>query len=417
MNFAHLKLAKPLNVALIGSGHYSTGQTALSNEVSTDKDFGVLLPSLFYLRKLGKVNEITLCGRDGSKFEAIKEKIRPWGGGLGLNVNFNSYPDPGRVDEKAYLSVLDDLSRPCAAIIAVPDDLHVEVMLACAQRDIPFLIVKPAVTRLADFYRVKSVMPDGLLGMVDYHKVYDEANLSIRSDIEEGAYGRLHHVSSLMTQRRDMVRIYERWLRSSPGTNVNHYLGSHYIHMTGFLTGATPLDVRATQQFGFIERLYKIKVADTIQTHIRWRARDGCCFTSYHVSGWADPSQTESMTYQEIHILSENGHVFSDQRFRGTRKVLVGTGSQVPNPYFFGLSQGLLGHWGLETKYGYQSVANFIDLAITGTDEHRRFKLPTFEDSEYVTAILEAADMSLSRDSKVISITSHNGRLELTVTN
>jgi len=114
---------------------------------------------------------------------------------------------------------------------------------------------------------------------------------------------------------------------------------------------------------------------------------------------------------------SENGHVFSDQRFRGTRKVLVGTGSQVPNPYFFGLSQGLLGHWGLETKYGYQSVANFIDLAITGTDEHRRFKLPTFEDSEYVTAILEAADMSLSRDSKVISITSHNGRLELTVTN
>lgn len=403
----------PLNLVIVGSGHYATGQTLLSGKAETDKDFGVLLPSALHLRACGWVSRIALCGRNGDKFGAINDKIKSWQSEPGIDISIDTYPVCGVVDGKAYLQALDNMPKPCAALIAVPDDMHAEVMLACAQRDIPFLVVKPAVTRLDDFYQVRAAMHDGLLGMVDYHKVYDEANLLLLADVEHGDYGKIHHVSSLMTQRRDMIKIYRRWLEINPCFNINHYLGSHYIHLTGFLTGATPIDVRATQQFGFIRHHYGLDVADTIQTQIRWKASDGYVFASHHIAGWADPSQTESMTYQQIHLLTENGHVFSDQRFRGTRKVLVCNGMQAPNPYFFNFSRNLLGGWNLEAKYGYQSILTFVQLVLAGSDAARGLHLPTLDDSEYVTAILEAADMSLNRNSCVIGIERHNDRLVL----
>lgn len=403
-----------LNLVIIGSGHYATGETALSDNKSTDKDFGVLLPSAFYLRERGWIGRIALCGQDGSKFARIRDKVVPWRSDPGFDVEFESYPIPGEIDSKSYLHVLNEMPRPCAALIAVPDDLHLEMMEACIERDIPFLVVKPAVTRLDDFYRIQSKLKGkDLLAMVDYHKVYDEANLLIRDDLAQASYGRIHHISSLMSQRRDMIEIYQRWLRKNPHSNINHYLGSHYIHLTGFLTGAVPLDVRATAQYGYIQKEFGIDVADTIQTQIQWRATQGYVFSSYHIVGWADPSQTESMTYQEMHLMTENGHVFSDQRFRGTRKVLAKTGMQAPNPYFFNFANSLLGGWNLETKYGYQSVKNFVELVLTDPKQYQGLLLPTFAESEYVTAILEAADLSLKEKSAVVVFERIDGRLVL----
>jgi len=256
-------------------------------------------------------------------------------------------------------------------------------------------------------------MPESMLCMVDYHKVYDEANLLILDDIEQGRYGKVHHVSSLMAQRRDMIEIYQRWLRYNPNTNINHYLGSHYIHLTCFLTGAVPIDVRATQQFGFIQKQYGLDVADTIQTQVQWRTPAGYVFASHHIAGWADPSQTESMTYQQMHLLTENGHVFSDQRYRGTRKVLTDSGLQAPNPYFFNFSRSLLGGWNLETKYGYQSVRSFVELTVAGPAFYNELHLPTLAESEYLTAILEAADLSLENNSDVVNIQRVGKRLAL----
>jgi len=402
-----------LNLIIIGNGHYSTGQTALSGNKTTDKDFGVLLPSALYLRERGWVNRIAVCGQDGNKFQALREQLQPWQTDPGVSTDFESYPDAGERDPQAYLRALDAMPRPCAALIAVPDLMHVEVMLACAKRGIPFMIVKPAVTRLDDYYRVCESLPADLLALVDYHKVYDEANLLLREDLRQGSYGRIHHISSLMSQRRDMIEIYQRWLRNNPSCNINHYLGSHYIHMTGFLTQATPLDVRATQQFGFIQQQYQLPVADCIQTQIRWLAREGYEFVSYHNAGWADPSQTESMTFQEMHWLTERGHVFSDQRYRGTRKILSDSGLQAPNPYFFNFNRSLLGGWNMESKYGYQSVRNFVRLALATPEERQELHLPSLAESEHVSAILEAADLSLQRDSAVVQIKREGTRLKL----
>jgi hypothetical protein len=53
-------------------------------------------------------------------------------------------------------------------------------------------------------------------------------------------------------------------------------------------------------------------------------------------------------------------------------------------------------------KYGYDSVKSFVEIVrglVFGNEFEVNFDLPTFVESERVTAILNASDMSLANDS------------------
>lgn len=400
-----------INVLIIGAGHYSTGTTSLTGHTATDKDVGVLLPSVLALQLDGLVGDVGLVGTDGTKICKIKEDWISRVEQYSLPTDFKCYPADGVVDTKAYVSALNTMQKPCAALIAVPDHVHKEIIMACIEAGVHFLVVKPAITRLCDLYDVlDAIDKKPVFGMVDYHKVFDEANIVIRDEYQQGAYGKMQHAMSLMTQRRDMLEIYSRQFMSCEAPNINHYLGSHYIHMVGFITGAIVLDVRAVAQYGVAEKQCdKAGIADLIETQVRWQDKNGNIFSSYHISGWSDPAETESMTYQELHLICEKGHVDSDQRYRGFRKVISGEGYSAPNPYFFNLTKNLQGRSGLHTKYGFISVRTFLescvgviagDYTLLQLDE----RLPTIKESAAVTAVLDAADLSLANDSRVISL-------------
>lgn len=406
-----------INVLIIGAGHYSTGTTVLSGKTATDKDFGVLLPSILELQSKGVVNEVAIAGRDGKKLTSLSNRIHNMSIQYGWNEKVTFFPEGDEFDELAYAKAIQEMPRPCAVLIAVPDNLHTDVMLCCIENKLPFMIVKPAVTNLNDFYKLLNKLKDNpVLAMVDYHKVFDDANIMLKEEYKEGIYGKLQHFTSLMTQRRDMLEIFSSsLLNTTSPSNINHYLGSHYIHMVGFITNAVPLDVRAISQSGVADKILNNEnVADLIETQIRWREGNGNIFTSYHISGWSDPSETESMTYQEIHMLCENGHIDSDQRDRGFRKVLSGKGSIVPNPYFFNLNMGPT-RTSMETKYGFISVKTFIETCFrieTGDVSLNELDgfIPTLRESESVTVILEAADLSLENNSSVIKIIRENNQ-------
>ena len=411
-----------INVLIIGAGHYATGTTSLTGLKSTDKDLGVLLPSVLALKQEGLVGKVGLVATDGTKIAKVRRDWSARGEQFFPSVDFECYPAEGVINTEAYLDALKSMPRPCAALIAVPDHMHKTIMLACIDEGVHFLVVKPAVTNLRDLYEVLDVLGHKqVFGMVDYHKVFDEANILLRAEYQQGCYGKFQHVTSLMTQRRDMLDIYSHQLSSNSTTNINHYLGSHYIHMVGFITGAKILDVRATAQFGVAEKMLKrTGIADLVETQIRWQDKSGSVFTSYHISGWSDPSETESMTFQELHLICEKGHVDSDQRYRGFRKVISGEGYSALNPYFFNLAKDSLGRLGLYNKYGFVSVQTFLEscigfiqgiVTLPELDE----RLPTLKESVSVTAALEAADLSLSNDSRVVVVRSDGDRYSFEV--
>ena len=376
-----------------------------------------MLPSLIFLKSKGLINDLTVCGTNGNKLKSIKAKFSKWCKEYNFNFEINYAPDDNQIDYKRYIKELDKLKSPSAAIIAVPDHLHMAVMLECTKRNIPFLIVKPAVVKLDELYQIIESKNSNFPTFVDFHKVYDDANLILKNDIDHSTYGQIHHISSLMTQRRDMLDIYTRWININSKLNINHYLGSHYIHLTGFITKATPLCVRATQQFGYAKKLFNKDIADSIQTHITWMSPEEYEFSSYHIAGWNDPSSTESMTYQEIHLLTENGHVFSDQRYRGLRKVIEGQGMTAPNPYFFSPIKNLQNILGVEGNYGFESIKIFLDEVIRYYlgKKNKDMHLPTLEESDKVTAILEAADLSLDYNGKIVQIEKIKGKYQIKI--
>lgn len=396
-----------INILIIGAGMYSTGITVLGGEKETDKDFGVVLPSILELHQQGLVGDIYIANRNGKKFIDLKKKLDLMRSKFGWAGEVKLFPNQDEINPDAYKEALVKLPKPAAAIIVTPDFLHKEMIIEAIKNKVHFLVVKPAVTNAEDLEEIISKQKKaGLLGMVDYHKVYDEANLMLKDDYENDKYGDIQHIFSKQTQRRDMLEIFRNWLDKT--VNINHYLGSHYIHLVGFITKAIPLNVRATSQFGVAKEEYGIDTADLIETQIVWRAKNGSFFSSYHLAGWSDPSETSGMTYQDIHIIGTKGHINSEQRYRGFETVLTGQGQGIINPYFFHLHKGLLGNPELEGKYGFKSIKTFVKC-VSGVEngisaDDFEDKLPTIKDSRIVTAILEAADKSLANNSEIISL-------------
>ncbi|MBK7189945.1 MAG: hypothetical protein IPH86_15060 [bacterium] len=114
------------------------------------------------------------------------------------------------------------------------------------------------------------------------------------------------------------------------------------------------------------------------------------------------------MTYQEIGLIGEKGNIHSDQRFRGLQTQLAGSGFQTINPYFFTFHRDHSGRPDLDGKYGFKSIKTFVTsaLAVENGRDPATFDgtLPTFAESARVTAILEAADLSLRENSRVVEL-------------
>ena len=247
-----------MNILIIGGGHYSTGSTILEKGRETDKDLGVILPSVLELRRQGFVENIFFALRDGSKAEIIKSKIQKIKDNFTWDSNITFFPKPKEINEKAYVKAMKKLPKPGAVIIATPDYTHKEMIICAINNGLHYLVVKPVVTKLSDLKKILNLHDKKrVLGMVDYHKVFDEHNITLKNNYLNGNYGSIQHIYTKMTQRRDMLEIFKSWI-GEKGHNINHYLGSHYIHLVGFLTKAKPLNVRAFSQYGVAKKNYKI---------------------------------------------------------------------------------------------------------------------------------------------------------------
>lgn len=401
-------MIKKLSVLIIGNGHYTSGSTVVEGESETDKDFGVVLPAVFELHKQGLINKIFLAARQGSKFIKLKNKLKIMKNDFGWDVDIKLFPEDNRSDDFAYLKALNKVPKPAVAIIATPDHLHKKIILDVFKKDLHFLVVKPAVTSLNELDEVINAQAKfKKLGFVDYHKVYDDANLILKQNIEKNVYGKIQHIYTKMTQKRIMLDIFKNWIGKKKN-NVNHYLGSHYIHLVGFITKAVPINVRAICQYGVAKKEYGIDTPDLIETQIIWQTKQKEQFTSYHIAGWGDPVETAGMTYQELHMITTSGHIESDQRFRGLEWTIENKGHTIINPYFFNLHKQLNGELDLGGEYGFKSIKNFIIAALEvengGTIDKYEMNYPTIKESRHVTAILQAADESLEKASAIIKL-------------
>lgn len=384
-----------MNVLIIGTGHYVTGFKE-NKEFKSDKDCGVVLPSLFHLKNMGLINSITLAAGNSKKNESIKSHINKWSQGLfSKTFDFEIHPHSGEVDYDAYKKLIDKNIYD-AAFVCTPDQTHFNILMSLSRKNIPIFVVKPCVLTLSELYKLNSASKN--LIFVDYHKIFDEANVKIFNSIKNNQIGKLLHIHSQQTQKKIMFDQYLPNIKDPPRTFINYYLGSHYIHLTSFLTGAQPISVRTTGQFGEARERSGIDICDLTQTHVTWKLGHDT-FSTYHVAGWCDPNHGPSMTYQNIEIIGTKGRISSDQRYRGYSENIDNTGLSEPNPYFFSLDLDYDNNFDPSSNYGYKSILKFLNIVNHGL---KPIKFPGLMDSECVTAILEAGELSFTNNSQVI---------------
>ena len=98
----------------------------------------------------------------------------------------------------ASLSELLDETQPDGAVIAVPNQLHVETGLACVERGIPILIEKPVADTVREaLHLVEAAEAAGVPTLTGHHRRHNPIMQKAKALIEQGALGRVVAANSI----------------------------------------------------------------------------------------------------------------------------------------------------------------------------------------------------------------------------
>ncbi|MBI5558983.1 MAG: Gfo/Idh/MocA family oxidoreductase [Deltaproteobacteria bacterium] len=386
---------RAVDLLIVGAGMYVCGK-------GTD-GYGTILPAALEACRAGLVRRIHIAAQSGKSAGSAMGKAEELRKLMGVDAEVTVSPLGSEHDGSAYLKAADALAPDSAAIISVPDQLHYDIARQLIERRVHVQVVKPLVpgaeeTRALIALRKKY----NVLGLVEFHKRFDESNLKLRELIESGALGELLNFRIQYSQRKMIpTRAFRGWIEQ---TDIFQYLGVHYVDLIHFLTGAKPARVMS---YGLKKYLVRqgVDTFDTIQTLIEWQQTDGGDFLSSHLTGWIDPDSSSAMSDQRLEVVGTRGRCRVDQKNRGVSLSLDGNGAEEINPYFTQLYPAIDGGNKRAAGYGPESILSFLrDVRDIKNGVSRAGDLgglrATFETSLYVAAVLEASRRSLAEKNR-----------------
>ena len=207
------------------------------------------------------------------------------------------------------------LKRPevTCAIIATDEHLHVEPILAAAERGIPLLIEKPLATDLAQSARVLKIIKDaGIDAVVGYTQRFRRKWLAGKEKVRSGALGDV----TLVTSRAFMNRLVaiDNYKRTDDPTTISPMVisGTHALDMCmWYLEKKTPVECYARSIDKVLGPLYQ--GIDATAGMIMMS--DG---TIYHLNiSWALPVTWPGAVYSlEVGITGTDGVLTIDDTHR-----------------------------------------------------------------------------------------------------
>jgi predicted dehydrogenase len=373
-----------MNVLVIGAGMYVTGRN--------ESGVGTILSSLVQSSKNIDINKITIVARsDNNKIDVDDASKR-------INEILK------RDIEVEYVALngisLDEVCKKGAydcAIVCTPDHLHFDQIVILFNNNIHVLSVKPLVATVEENKKLIKLQDEKkLIGMVEFHKRYDEANLYTKKVLTEKKLGDILYYGVDYTQKISIpTTTFKSWVEF---TNIFQYLGVHYVDLFYFMTNYTPKKLMAYGTKGVL--ISKgINTYDSVHVNIIWEDKDGKESISVMNIGWVDPNCTSAMSDQKYKLVCTGGRIENDHKNRGVELVVDDIGIQAPNPYF---SEYLLDENGDYefVGYGHKSIKQFLlDVVNVNTGKVSLQSLeeirPTFKQSLVSTHIVEAVNKSL----------------------
>jgi len=206
----------------------------------------LLLPSVYQLKRDGLVNTVNICALNNPplKMLAENEEIKEAFPGM----TFNAFPalkeDPKKNDPELYKNVIASMQPYNAVVVAMPDQLHYEVVKTALQYNQHVLCVKPLVLQYAQAIELEHLAySKGLFIGVEYHKRFDRRSLITRREYEKGRFGKFVIGEAKMIEPYYYRHSnFQNWFTCDK-TDPFVYVGCHYVDLVYFITGLKPASV------------------------------------------------------------------------------------------------------------------------------------------------------------------------------
>lgn len=381
----------PINILVFGTGAYACGR-------GTD-GYGTIMPAVLEWKRDNRDGRVYVAGRSARSLAAAKRKIVALKRGMGADTPLDY------INNFSARCAAKKVSRPCAAIVVVPDNAHKEVAVSAIKSGFHTLVVKPLAPTLDEARSlIKLQEKEGVYCAVEFHKRLDHANVMMRDAVRNGTIGDPLYFKVEYSQRKHVPsKLFRKWAAES---NIFQYLGIHYVDIIYFVTGAAPVRAMAIGQKGWLIAR-GIDTYDAVEGVIEWKMPNGKKFISCILTNWIDPDNTTAVSDQKITAVGTKGRFESDQKKRGVTVVTDEKGVEEPNPYFC-RAYGPDG--GMEYRgYGIESVKQFLNdaaaieagaLSVAGLEGRR----PTFKETMVSTLVLDGINRSLKNNGRWIRI-------------
>ena len=224
-------MAKTVDLTIVGGG-------MITNDL--------ILPSIYHLQRTAVVGEIKICALNSPPLKALREheEIREAFPGQ----DFEAFPKLSEPEDKLYpdlyREVFAEMKPRQAVVVAIPDQLHYQVVKEALERDQHVLCVKPLVLTYTHAEELRDIAFErGLFVGVEYHKRFDRRSLLARRRYRKGEFGRFVMGEAKMIEPYFYRSSnFQNWFTCDK-TDPFVYVGCHYVDLVYFITGLKPTEV------------------------------------------------------------------------------------------------------------------------------------------------------------------------------
>jgi predicted dehydrogenase len=307
-----------------------------------------ILPSLYQLERLGRVDSIAVCARHASTLDALA-KHPPIVEAFPKH-SFTAHPGD-------YRDLLKSVPARQLVVVALPDSLHFEAVMAALAADQHVLCVKPLVLHASQSIAIEiEARRRGLLVAVEYHKRLDDRSLMARRLYRQGAFGEFRLGTACLHEKWSYRHSnFQNWFTPDQ-SDAFTYIGCHYVDLVHFITGLRPSSVSV---YGIKDR-FPNGVEGYLWTDARVIWENGACLNVQNSLSY--PQHGPGSNLQGLTMFTtgsgEGGMIKHSDQYRGLEYV-DREGYSEPSPDYFRYVERTGG--GLEpVGYGYRSIEQIV---------------------------------------------------------
>jgi len=323
----------------------------------------LILPSIYHLQREEIIGNINICALNNPPLNALKEN-RSFNDAF-PGQSFTPFPsleeNPDNNFPNLYKEVLSKMKPRQAVVVAMPDQLHYQVVMEALKANQHVLAVKPLVLNYTQAEEIKELaFSKGLFVGVEYHKRFDRRSLEARKRYRDGEFGDFKMGDAkLIEPYLYRHSNFQNWFTTDK-TDPFTYIGCHYVDLVYFITGLKPVEISVA---GIKDKFPNGKTG-YMWAQGRVKFENGALFTVSTGLGYPDDGAGSNDQGMTMYCEGENcgSLIKHNDQFRGVSHSYVdnigvaGTKFNFINPDFYRLVSWE-GEGYKPVGYGYDSVA------------------------------------------------------------